>query len=256
MLERASGLERDKCPGELTKHYKEASFARFHAILQQEINQLEAKLKPCNAQKHFIHFPLATAPVRIVEALIRAMYTERIGIMHEGGTWHPPQDFLSYLQLYELAEHLGFEDIQRLVVKSAAEHKHTLIPNIQLAYQIGVFIGGRALNMQPFGMKGLWDELNRSSAQAQEVESQDTSDGSDELVPKPLTGQGHWIIDLICKRWDASDGQQFYEVVRRGSGERKIATRTFLQDNACNWDPREPSRHDHDELRQRLNRKG
>ena len=256
MLERAFGLKRDQQPGELAKHHKEASIARFHAILQQAINQLEAKLKPCNAQKHFIHFPLATAPVRIVEALIRAMYTERIGIMQEGGTWHPPQDFLSYLELYELAEHLGFEGIQRLVVQSATEHKHTLIPNIRLAYRIGVFIGGKALNMQPFGMKDLWDELNRSSTQGQEVESQDTFDGSDELVPKPLTGQGHWVIDLICARWDAPDGQQFYEVVRRGSGERKVVTRTFLQDNACNWDRRDFSRHDHDELRQRLNRTG
>ena len=79
-------------------------------------------------------------PVHVAEALIHALYSNQIAVMREGHGMTTPEDLPTYIQIFELADQVGFTCVRKIIAADLKARAPYLIRNTYDALELGALL--------------------------------------------------------------------------------------------------------------------
>ena len=177
--------------------------AAFCCELESTTTIAEEYLRICKAQINPIRFPDVDAPVRIVEAVVGAMYTDRVEVVHSGDQWVKPTSLLRYIKISQLAHDLGFEAIKETVITEVYLQKDDLVPSSDVATEVRAYTDEHSINLAQLGLNKLCDAILSSAWTGRNVSItekeafQPFMDGSISASPGKERGVGESVKELL-----------------------------------------------------------
>lgn len=145
---------------------------RVRQLIEEITSSYERLVELCDYEARSLWFPDADAPARIHEMLIHAVYADRLQIMQAGGKYVEPSDMVTYVQLFNLAGTLGFNNIQEQVIYEVRRKLTSLVPNTETFYKLDTQFHDQRIRLGP-GLGRVWDDaqtLVYGASDAQVVE--------------------------------------------------------------------------------------
>ena len=204
---------------------------------RQAIATAQEKLDVCEAQEKAIKFSDIDFPLRIAEAVVHAMYTDRVEVMHVGGKWAKPTDLLTYIQFCHLAHILGFGAIKDTALIQIYLDKDALVPSLSLRKEMRDYISDNSIKLAQLGIHTICSVIIGSAMIVQDasISEEEALQPVKERLASANPKQEHWKVHSIQERFDELGVESFYAVKRYGFEDTVLASGSFLKANACNW---------------------